>query len=295
MPGAKTKNFTNTPEGKKENDSQRQMPFAQIPDELLLLLLPYLPTRSVSALTKSSRALAHLFTPILNSLACDRENLTSAVCCAAAAGNADLVQMLVHVAGQRLIIMDTSTPGQERRGDEGAVANYACREGAGLVVSDDGMRESALQRMVKASRTGVARLLLESAGVRIEWRNAAGWTALHEAAWMGHVGMVRLLLEFGAEVDARDAKGRTPLHFAVGCGGGEEGVQVLLDAGAHVNRGDVVGMTPLHVAAGSGGEGGVVGLLVRSGGDPGLQTLRGKTAVHFAKKRARREVVASLL
>jgi ankyrin repeat protein len=40
-------------------------------------------------------------------------------------------------------------------------------------------------------------------------------TALHVAAWRAHAGTVALLIERGAEVNARDAKARTPLQLAV--------------------------------------------------------------------------------
>jgi hypothetical protein len=43
-----------------------------------------------------------------------------------------------------------------------------------------------------------------------------GHTALHWAAAKGHVEAVRWLLRCGADVDARNFAGSTPLHTAVG-------------------------------------------------------------------------------
>jgi cytohesin len=204
-----------------------------------------------------------------------------------------MVQMLMQVAGRRVMVMESSASGGERRGDVQAVAKYACCEGAGLVVRDEGMSESALQRMIKGRRAGVAKVLLEAGGVRMEWRNAGGWTALHDAAWLGDVHMLRLLLQYGAEVDAPDLIGRSPLHFAVryGC----DAVVVLLDAGADVNHGDIYGRTPLHIAARRSEEDDVIRLLLRCGGDSHLLTVRGKTALHFAAATASKEVAALLL
>lgn len=41
-----------------------------------------------------------------------------------------------------------------------------------------------------------------------------GMTALHQAVKAGHVGVVKLLVDGGANVDARDERGATPLHLA---------------------------------------------------------------------------------
>lgn len=47
------------------------------------------------------------------------------------------------------------------------------------------------------------------------WGLADGGTALHAAAWRAHHDIVRLLIERGARVNARDGAGYTPLALAV--------------------------------------------------------------------------------
>lgn len=47
------------------------------------------------------------------------------------------------------------------------------------------------------------------------WDLAPHSTALHVAAWLGHHDVVRTLIAAGANVHALDARGRTPLQFAV--------------------------------------------------------------------------------
>jgi ankyrin repeat protein/uncharacterized glyoxalase superfamily protein PhnB len=69
-----------------------------------------------------------------------------------------------------------------------------------------------------------------------------GWTALHEAAKRGHLDVVRLLLQHGANRNAREAGDNTyPVHWAA-AHGHLEVVRALLDAG-----GDVHGFGDVHM------------------------------------------------
>ncbi len=56
-----------------------------------------------------------------------------------------------------------------------------------------------------------------------------GWTPLHVACEKGHASVVRLLLERGADVNARDGKGRTALVLA-GQQGHKDVVRLLVEA-----------------------------------------------------------------
>ena len=70
-------------------------------------------------------------------------------------------------------------------------------------------------------------------------------TCLHIASAFGHVGCCRVLLDCGADVEAKDAYGRTPLMYAKTF----EVVQLLLSRRANANTRDQQGWTALHHCA----------------------------------------------
>jgi uncharacterized protein len=71
---------------------------------------------------------------------------------------------------------------------------------------------------------------LVAAGARVDHRQSAGYTALHEVAAIGNAAVVRLLLDAGAEPDARNGEGRTPAELARE--GGHEALADVLDGAA---------------------------------------------------------------
>jgi hypothetical protein len=76
-------------------------------------------------------------------------------------------------------------------------------------------------------------------------------TILLEAAQEGYCSIVKLLLDNGADVNARIGKGPTSLHLAAE-GNYEYIAKLLLSHGADVNIGDIEDLTPLHYAAEDG-------------------------------------------
>lgn len=61
--------------------------------------------------------------------------------------------------------------------------------------------------------------------------NRAGWTALHYAASVGSIGIIKLLLERSADVDAESPNKTTPLMMAAR-GDHADACRLLIDAGA---------------------------------------------------------------
>ncbi|QLI67824.1 Ankyrin-1 [Metarhizium brunneum] len=105
----------------------------------------------------------------------------------------------------------------------------------------------------KNGHEAVAKLLLEK-GANIEAKNSFGdQRPLLVAAITGNKAVVKLLLEKGADIEAKDDKGQTPLSGAV-MYGHEAVVRLLLEKGANIETRDVYSWTPLLWAVERGGE-----------------------------------------
>jgi ankyrin repeat protein len=125
-------------------------------------------------------------------------------------------------------------------------------------------------------------------------RSGDGFTALHLAAFFGHAGVVRLLVEEGADVEdvAENATRVRPLHSGVAGGNGDV-VEALLDAGAELEARQQEGFTPLMGAA-AGGVREIVERLIAAGAETDPCNDAGKTALDFARERGHAHLEALL-
>ncbi|MGM0674781.1 MAG: ankyrin repeat domain-containing protein [Spirochaetota bacterium] len=111
------------------------------------------------------------------------------------------------------------------------------------------------------------------------WSQGRTRTPLHWAAYNGHADIVRSLIDNGADVEATDILGRTPLHVAVDH---PEVVEVLLEHGAAVDARDSLSNTPLHRALGSPE---TVDILISAGADVEARNTGGSTPLEMATRR----------
>uniref|UniRef100_A0A5K3ET97 Poly [ADP-ribose] polymerase n=2 Tax=Mesocestoides corti TaxID=53468 RepID=A0A5K3ET97_MESCO len=106
-------------------------------------------------------------------------------------------------------------------------------------------------------------------------------TPLHFAAGYNRLGVVEVLLKFGADVHAKDKGGLVPLHNA--CSYGHAKVaELLIQNGANVNVTDLWRFTPLHEAAAKG-KFDICRLLLKHGADPKRKNRDGHRPIDLVK------------
>ena len=168
--------------------------------------------------------------------------------------------------------------------------------------------DTALHIAAAAFRRPVAELLI-ACGAGCRAKNRRGAEPLHYAAdancWRpaAQAEVIHYLVSVGADPDAVDRGGVTPLHRAVRTRSAAA-VGALLDAGANPRHPNKSGSTPLHLAVqatGRGGAGGrraleqqadIIRLLLAHGARPTDRDGRGRQAHDAASKWARTVLMA---
>src|SRR4029450_5887356 len=131
--------------------------------------------------------------------------------------------------------------------------------------------------IVSAARSGDKRAiekLLAADPEIVKARDAAGSTPLHHAAGFGALATMKLLLDKGADVNAKNKRKSTPLFWAIH---DEAKVRLLLDRGADINARTADGRSPVYQAASLGNGIPVLRLLLDKDAPPDAKTLTGMT------------------
>lgn len=118
---------------------------------------------------------------------------------------------------------------------------------------------------------------------------------LYEAAAVGDVRFIRILLRKGADVHAVDEYGQTALHKVAEVSHNIRSARALLAAGADVNAKDNNGRTPLLEALRAIAELDFITFLLAADADVNAIDNRGENAFHYAARGPSLEIVEKLL
>jgi ankyrin repeat protein len=121
-----------------------------------------------------------------------------------------------------------------------------------------------------------------------------GWTPLHLAAFFGHKDAAEALLGADASVTERstNAMANMPLHAGV-AGRNFDLVKLLVERGAPVNARQHGGWTPLHAAA-QNGDAAMVALFLEHGADVNARADNSQLPMDLALTKGHQEIVTLL-
>lgn len=191
------------------------------------------------------------------------------------AGDLGLVRTMVESDAGLLAARD------ERGLDAFTAARYSQRAEVAEYLLSAGV-ELTVFSAAMAGRAERIRQLLATDATLVSAHSHDGWTALHLAAFFGQLEPAQVLIEAGANVNARslNAMRNTPMHAAA-AGRKTELVRLLAERGAEVNARQEGGWTPLHAAAQSGDRD-LAQLLIALGADVKLRADNQQNALDLA-------------
>jgi ankyrin repeat protein len=130
-------------------------------------------------------------------------------------------------------------------------------------------------------------MLMRGGRDAINAHSADGWTPLALAAYFGAPAAARLLLAAGADHTLRSTNeaGNQPLHAAT-AGKQQDVIELLVESGADINAQDARGWTPLNIAAHDGPIA-TIRYLLAHGADPGIPNNEGRTPLQTAEHEGR--------
>ena len=116
--------------------------------------------------------------------------------------------------------------------------------------------------------------------------------ALQEACSAGQLDIVKFMIENGADVNAKNNSGGTPLNVA-SQGDNRDIVELLIENGANINNKNNNGLTPLHQAS-RNGQKDIVELLIAKGTEVNIKNNAGRTPLDLAEQGGYTEIVELL-
>ncbi|KAI9564759.1 Transient receptor potential channel pyrexia [Daphnia sinensis] len=254
----------------------------------------------------------------------DKLGIATPLICAAAAGNADAVKVLLHAGADVNAGLadpkypDSSTPLVWAVRARSVTCAIHLLEAGAAVNSPQAYSEAPIHVAATQGDTDLMELLLQKkADIRVLFGRER-MSALHLAAERGNSGCIHLLLNAKADCNTVNFRGQTPLHLAtlsqsvesvaalleagarhdicdnelksplhsaiIKTSRSTDIVHLLITAGADINRRDNFGCTPLHLAAINENSKAAT-VLVQAGADLSAKTKGGVSALDFLVRR----------
>jgi ankyrin repeat protein len=130
-------------------------------------------------------------------------------------------------------------------------------------------------------------------------KNTDGNMPLNQAVRVADIETARKLISFGANVNAQDAHGNTPMHIAMPSdvlpSVHMEILTLLIDKGANLNLKDEHGDSPLHILVSLNCTPQILALVLEHGADVSIHNIKGETPFFLAVDQGRTELIPLLL
>lgn len=136
--------------------------------------------------------------------------------------------------------------------------------------------------------------LLIDEGCPLDYPDAEGYTALHHACQRGHLTVAKSLITKNALLNALGPRGETALHLAIQSPSKQSVVMLLIQHKADVNARDATFRTPLHISAGQGNIA-MCNYLLNEGADLDSREAQSKTPLQLACEAGHYELVEMML
>lgn len=145
--------------------------------------------------------------------------------------------------------------------------------------------------LIQKDNIPALRLVIE-AGADLEARDYRGRTPLFHFGETSEI--TKILLDYGSNPDAQDYNNLTAAHVAV-ISGRLDRLKLLIEYGADINKQDKDGQTPLFLAVSIGEKCSLIRLLLDAGGDIDLSDTSGQTPLMLASESGNLDVVRYLM